>query len=140
MKQSSTTKKSGNAKAAPQATPGDVVATAKAEARSLRDTAGQRLADETEKGKQKVADELRGVSATLRGDRQSEGEATGLADELLNKTAAFIDDNARSLDELSADEAVAHARSFARDNPFLFITGCAVAGFAAARLFRADPA
>ena len=117
-----------------------VTAAAREEAVSLKETATRRIKSETEKRKHEVAEELRGVSATLKGKKTPDGEAAGLSRDLLDHTARLVDDAASTIDELDPRDAIRSARGFARENPLMFIAGCALAGFAAARLMRADAA
>lgn len=106
--------------------------------KNLADATKERARSEADKHKTTVASSLKSVSSAARTSADElRGEAGWMASGLTT-AADSIEDFAGMLQNKSPDELARDVQTFARQNPMPFLLGCAAAGFAVSRLFRAS--
>jgi hypothetical protein len=111
------------------------------DAERVTSSAANRLHSEIDARKGDAASQARSVSSAI-------GNAAGGLDEsapawlrsAFQQGAQQIQRLADTLEQKDSREIVGQVNGFARERPGLFLTGCAAAGFAAARIFRAGAA
>jgi len=108
------------------------------DAQQLSSAASNRLHSEIDSRKGAAADQAKSVSSAI--DRTAGNLGDNAPDWLksaLRQGADKVQQFADTLENKDSREIFSDVRSFARDNPGTFLAGCAAAGFAAARVFKA---
>lgn len=114
----------------------------RSDAQELGSTAKNRIRGEIDARKSTAASQARSASSAIEraASELDEGSPEWLRS-AFQQGARQIQRFADTLEQKDSREILNDVRSFARDNPTTFLAGCAAAGFAAARLFKAgDPA
>lgn len=119
-------------------TPGGMQGELRDDARKVTDTAKQRLSAEAETRKGQAASQAKAVSSALgNAAQQLDPNAPGWLRQALEQGAGAIERLAGSVERKDPRELMRDVETMARQNPGAFIAGCAFAGFAAARVFKA---
>lgn len=102
----------------------------------LKTVISDRANKEAAKHKGTVADQIQSVSSALK--------TAGAADEnpnwfsnVVSEASSVLDSTAESISSKDSKELFDTARSYAKNNPAIFLAGCAVAGFTMSRIFKA---
>ncbi len=100
--------------------------------------AAGRLEAEANNRKGAIAGQAQQVSSALgTAARELGSEAPTWLRSALEQGARTIEELARTVDQKDSRELVGEVQRFARERPGTFLAGCAFAGFAAARVFKA---
>ena len=122
----------------PSETAGETGSDVRSDAQQLTSSAANRIHGELDARKGTAATQAKSVSKAI--DRAG-GELDDSAPEWLRsafrKGAQQVQRFADTLENKDSRQIVDDVRTFARDNPGTFLAGCAAAGFAAARIFKA---
>jgi hypothetical protein len=108
------------------------------DAQQLSSAASTRLHSEIDSRKGAAADQAKSVSSAIDKTAGNLGDnAPDWLKSALRQGADKVQQFADTLEHKDSREIFNDVRSFARDNPGTFLAGCAAAGFAAARVFKA---
>jgi ElaB/YqjD/DUF883 family membrane-anchored ribosome-binding protein len=111
------------------------------DAQKLTSSATERLHSEAEQRKGPAVEQARSVASAL--DRAAQdlggGKSPAWLKSLFEQGAAQIQQLADAVEQKDSRELVEDIRQIARNNPTTFLATCAAAGFAASRIFRAEP-
>jgi ElaB/YqjD/DUF883 family membrane-anchored ribosome-binding protein len=110
----------------------------RADAQTVTDTAKERLHSEVDSRKGEAASQAKNLSSALE-------DAAGKLDpstpnwlkSALEQGAHAVQQLAETVEQKDSRQLVSDVQRLARDNPGTFLAGCALVGFAAARVFRA---
>lgn len=108
---------------------------------TLSSTAKDRIHTEVDARKSPVVDQAKSISSAL-GKAASElgdGQGAQWIRSAFEQGAQQIQRLADTIEQKDSRELTNVVRQFARDNPTTFLMACAAAGFAASRVFRAEP-
>jgi hypothetical protein len=112
------------------------------DAQKLTSSATERLHSEAEQRKGPAVEQARSVASAL--DRAAQdlggGQSPAWLKSLFEQGAAQIQRLADTVEQKDSRELIDDIRQMARTNPTTFLATCAAAGFAASRIFRAEPA
>lgn len=107
---------------------------------ALKDKAMERLATEADTRKEGVSKQLKSVSGALQAAEselsKKDGDAAEWLKSGLHQVVSTIEQLAERVENKDSAELIGEVKSFARDNPKTFLAACALAGFAAARVFK----
>jgi hypothetical protein len=107
----------------------------------LANAAADRLHGEVEARKSPIVGQARSVSSAL--DRAAselgDGQGAQWLKSAFEQGAQQIQRLADTVEQKDSRQLADAVRQFARDNPSTFLMACAAAGFAASRVFRAEP-
>ncbi|MDQ3078336.1 MAG: hypothetical protein M3Q83_05790 [Pseudomonadota bacterium] len=110
----------------------------RADVKQVSTTATNRLNQELDDRKGVAADQAKSLSGAIeRTAGQLDDGSPAWLKSSLEQGAKHIQRFADSLDQKDAKEITNDVRDFARNSPGVFLAGCAAAGFAAARIFKA---
>jgi len=112
------------------------------DAQKLTSSATERLHSEAEQRKGPAVEQARSVASAL--DRAAQdlggGQSPAWLKSLFEQGASQIQRLADAVEQKDSRELIDDIRQIARTNPTTFLATCAAAGFAASRIFRAEPA
>lgn len=110
----------------------------RSDAQRLGTTAANRIHSEVDARKDTAAAQARSVSSVVeRAAGDMDQDTPEWLKSALQQGARKIQTFADSIEQKDSRELMRDAQSFARNNPGTFLAACAVAGFAAARIFKA---
>lgn len=116
-------------------------ASVKEDAAALGSKAADSLAQAADARKGTVAQPLRQVSSAIEaaGEKLSGGDTPlpGWVNDGLRSVSTGISDFATRIEQSDSKQLLRDVQSFARQQPAIFLAGCAALGFAAARVLRA---
>lgn len=121
----------------PANTGGDMRDELRDDAATLGDSAKQRLYSEANSKKSGVADEAKSVSSALNAAAEELSNSPSWLRTGFEKGASSLEQLAKTLENKDSRELTRDAQAFARQHPGTFLAGCAIAGFAAARVMKA---
>ena len=110
----------------------------RSDAQQLTTSASNRLHDELDARKGTAAEQAKSVSSAI--DRAASELDEGAPQWLrsaFQKGAQQVQRLADSLEQKDSRQIISDIQAIARDNPATFLAGCALLGFAAARIFKA---
>ena len=123
----------------PQAeSPGSAGGELRSDAKQVGNAAVNRLHSEVDARKSSAADQAKAVSGAI--DRAASGldeSAPAWLKSAFRQGAEQVQRFADTLEQKDSRQLVSEVSDFARSSPGTFLAGCAAAGFAAARLFKA---
>lgn len=110
------------------------------DAQNLTSKATDRLHDEVNARKEPLAEQARSVSSAFEkaAGELGGGQAPAWIKSALEQGAQQIQRFAETIEQQDSRQLIGNVRQLARDNPTIFLAACAAAGFAAARIFRAE--
>lgn len=110
------------------------------DAQTVRTTAQQRLHKEVDARKGQAADQAKTLSSALGTAAKELSESPAWIRSAFEQGARRIQGLADAVEQRDSRQLAQDAQRFARENPAMFLAGCAIAGFAAARIFKAGAA
>lgn len=116
----------------------DVGAELLSDAKNVSSAAANRLYSEADARKSDAVNQVQAVSSTL--ERAAQGldaNAPSWLKSALEQGADQVKSFAETLDQNDSHQMVAQIGEFAKRSPVAFLGACSVAGFAAARIFKA---
>lgn len=109
----------------------------KSDVQQVASSAGNRLHGELDSRKDSAATQARSVSSAIdRAAHELDGSPQWIRS-AFQQAAQQVQRFADTLENKDSRQLMSDVRNFARDNPGTFLAGCAAAGFAAARVFKA---
>lgn len=113
---------------------------ARVKAQAKAEEASSRMRSWADSGRAEVATQLGGVARALHSaSEQLRSEEQGRAGYYTDLLGEQADQLAHYLEEHDATDLLGEVEDFARRQPLLFLGGCAAAGFALGRFFKASP-
>ena len=111
------------------------------DAQNLAGAAADRLQQEADRAKSPVVDQAKSVSSALdkAADQLADGQTPDWLRSAFAQGAQQVRRLADVLEQKDSRQLLDDVRAIARDNPATFLTACAAAGFAASRIFKAEP-
>lgn len=110
----------------------------KSDAKELGSSAKDRIHSEVESRKGTAAQQAKSVSSAMqRTAAELDQDSPEWLKSTIRKGADQIQRFADTIEQKDSREILSDVRDFARDNPTTFLTACAAAGFAAARILKA---
>lgn len=109
----------------------------KADVQQVASTAGDRLHGEINARKGTAATQARSVSSAIDRAAGELDDSPQWIRSAFSQAARQVQKFADTLENRDSRQIMSDVRSFARDYPGTFLAGCAAAGFAAARVFKA---
>lgn len=109
--------------------------------KTLANAAADRLHGEVEARKSPLVGQARSVSSALdkAAGELGDGQGAQWIKSAFEQGAQQVQRLADTIEQKDSRELADIVRRFARENPATFLFGCAAAGFAASRIFRAEP-
>ena len=107
------------------------------DAQTVTDTAKSRIHSEVDARKGTAATQAQNLSSALQGAAGQLDQSPAWLRSAFEQAAQTIQRFADTIDQKDSRQLTRDIQQLARDNPGTFLTGCAVAGFAAARVLKA---
>jgi hypothetical protein len=109
----------------------------RSDAKQIGASAANRLHSEIDAGKGTAAEQAKSVSSAIERAGGELNDAPQWLKSAFEQGARQVQRFADTLENKDSRQIVDDVTTFARDNPGTFLAGCAAAGFAAARIFKA---
>ena len=110
------------------------------DAQTVRTKAKQRLHNEVDARKGKAAEQAKTLSSALGAAASELAGSPGWMRSAFEQGARRIQSLADAVEQRDSRRLAQDVQQLARENPGMFLAGCAIAGFAAARIFKAGVA
>ncbi|HWV12325.1 MAG TPA: hypothetical protein VN110_03430 [Sphingobium sp.] len=125
----------------PPESAGDLREELRGDAQKLTSTAADRLQSEADARKGPAVEQARSVASALNkaAEDLGGGQSPSWLKSLFEQGAEQIQRLADTVEQKDSRQLMSDLRQIARDNPTTFLATCAAAGFAASRIFRAEP-